>query len=115
MFPNVTSAFLNWTSSVQMKVISKSAVDFELQEGTVAVVTFEAVIEAMKSKDVERKPENERLWKWWDMWTTTKVEADSVIQDPDGVQFRVQKVNDWGQGGFYICELTEQPVNLDQP
>lgn len=112
MFPQVASVFFNWTSTVQMKVINKQPVDFELFEDTVAVVTFDAVVQPMHSKDVNRKPENERIWKWWTMWSTVDFEIDTVIQDPDGVQFRIRSTTDWGQGGFFIAEMTEQPVGL---
>lgn len=112
MFPNVSSVFFNWTSTVQMKVINKEAVDFELVEDTLGIDTFEAVIQALSPKEVQRKPENERIWKWWEMWSTTHIEKDTVIQDPNGVEFRVQSTQDWSQGGFYHSELTEQPRGL---
>lgn len=112
MFPQVSSVFLNWLETVQMKVISKQPVDFELQEDVLAVPTLDMVLQAMSPKEVQRKPENERIWKWWDGWTTTLVEADAVLQDPDGVEFRVTAVNDWSQGGFYKVDMVEQPKNL---
>lgn len=112
MFPQVQSVFFNWTESVQMKVIHQEPVDYELYEDVKGVLFFDAVLQAMKSRDVMRKPENERIWKWWTMWSTTKVEIDTVIQDPNGVQFRVQSIEDWSQGGFYKTELTEQPNGL---
>lgn len=112
MFPQVSSVFFNWTDAIQMKVIKKEAVDFELFEGTLAVVEFEAVIQAMKSKDVDRKPENERIWKWWNMWSTENFPSDTVVQDPDGVQFRIQRTTDWSRGGFYVAEMTEQPRGM---
>ena len=112
MFPQVSSVFMNWTSQVQMRVVRKVAVDFEMVPDTLGVDTFEAVIQAMKPRDVERKPEGLRQWKWWDLWTTTNVPADTVLQDPDGVEFRVQSVTDWSQGGFFHIEMTEQPRNL---
>lgn len=113
MMPQLSSAFFNWQSAIQMKVINKKAVDFELQEDVAAVVTFDAVIQAMKSRDVDRKSEGERTWKWWTMWSETKVQIDTTIQDPDGVEFKVQSVENWAQGGFYKYELTEQPKGLD--
>lgn len=112
MFPQVSSVFFNWTSTVQMQIIKKVATDFELQEDIQGIVTFDAVIQAMKAREVMRKPENERIWKWWTMWSQRRIEIDTVIQDPNGVQFRVQSIEDWSQGGFYKSELTEQPKGL---
>lgn len=114
MFPQVQSVFLNWTSTVQMQIVEKEAVDFEMQPDILNIKTFEAVIQAQKPQVVQRKPENLRIWKWWDMWTTEFIPSDTVIQDPDGIRYRVQSTNDWSQGGFYHAELTEQPNDLDQ-
>lgn len=109
-FPNVSAVFAGWTSPVQMKVISKTAQDFELNEETLAVVEYEAVMQPMPPQKVDRKPEGERIWKWWESWSVTRLQPDTVVQDQDGVQFKVQSVQDWGQGGFFHYELTEQPV-----
>lgn len=107
--PQVSSVFFNWTSPVQMKVISTLPVDFEAQDNVLDVVTFEAVVQAMRSKEIDRKPENERSWKWWDMWSTVSFPDNTVVQDPDGLQFRIRKTTDWSQAGFFHVEMTEQP------
>lgn len=109
MWPQVQSVFLNWMDTVQMKVIKQAVVDFEPQDDVLAVLTFDAVIQAISPKVVSRKPENERAWKWWEMWTTVKIESDTVIQDPNGAVFRVASTQDWSQGGFFHSEMTEQP------
>lgn len=113
MFPNVSSVFFNWTESVQMKVIKQGVSDFEPLDEVVGVLTFEAVLQPLHAKIVQRKPENERAWKWWEMWATTEIQSDTIIQDPDGTQFRVQSTRDWSQGGFFHSEITEQPDGLD--
>lgn len=95
-----------------MQIISKQAVDFEMQPDVLAVEVFEAVIQPMPPKKVERKPENERIWKWWEIWSQTHLQIDTVIQDPNGRQFRVQNTRDWGQADYFHSEITEQPVDL---
>lgn len=112
MFPQVSSVFFNWTNAVQMRVVRKVAVDFEMEPDTLGVDTFEAVVQAMKSRDVDRKPEGLREWKWWTMWSVVRLPADTVVQDMNGVEFRVQSVEDWSQGGFYKTDMTEQPRGL---
>lgn len=109
MFPNVSSAFFNWTESVQMKIIRSGVSDFEPDDTVVAVVEFEAVIQPLHAKIIQRKPEDQRAWKWWEMWSTTHIQTNTTIQDPDGVVYRVQSTQDWSQGGFYHSELTEIP------
>jgi hypothetical protein len=110
MFPNVMSVFSGWTSPVQMKIVNKKAIDFEAEEQVLLVVGFEAVMQPMPPQKVDRKPENLRVWKWWEMWSTTKVQADTDLQDQNGVVFRIQSVQDWSQAGYFKYELTEKPV-----
>lgn len=115
MFPQVQNVFLNWLSTTQLKVIQKLPVDFELQEDTLAVITVDMVLQAMSPEKIQRKPEDQRTWKFWDGWSTERVQLDATLQDPDGRQFKVESMNDWSQGGFFHYELLEQPFNLDQP
>lgn len=112
MMPQVSSAFLNWTSAVQMKVINIKAVDFEAQEQTLSIPVLEMVIQHQSPQRVERKPEGERKWKWLDAWCKDKIILDTQLQDPDGSQYRVQAVYDWSQGGFWHAELVQTPAGL---
>ncbi len=95
-----------------MKIIVKTPADFEVFEDTTGIVTFPAMLVPMKAREVNRKPEGERSWRWVSMWSTTKVEIDTVLQGPDGIEYRVQGITDWSQGGFYETDLTEQPRGL---
>lgn len=97
-----------------MQIIKQVPVDFESDEVIKGIVSFEAVIQAMSPREVQRKPEGERRWKFWDMWSTIYIQPDTVIQDPNGIQYRVQSTQDWSQGGFFKSDLVEQPINLDQ-
>lgn len=108
MIPNVSSAFNGWTAPVQLKLVDRKAVDFEAVESTLDVVHFEAVMQPMPPQKVDRKPEGIRAWRWWEAWSTTKIEKDSVVQDMNGVQYRIQSVQDWGQGGYFHYDMTEQ-------
>ncbi len=112
MLPQMASTFLNWEESVQMEVITKKPVAFESVENVDAILTLEMVLRAMSPQKVNRKPEGERIWKWWDGLSDTCVEKDTVVQDPDGRQFRVDSVYDWAQAGFYAFELVQQPYGL---
>lgn len=110
MIPNVMSALNNWTTPVQMRLVSRVAVDFEAVENVLAINGFEAVMEPMPSQKVDRKPEGERSWKWWEVWSTTKLVTDDVVQDQDGLQFRVQSVTDWSQAGYYEYSMVQKPI-----
>ena len=110
MFPQMGSVMFGWSEAVQMKIIKKVAVDFESQEDVLAVTTIDMMLQVMKARDVDRKPEGERIWKWWVGWSTTKVEKDTILQDPEGKQYRVTSDEDWSQAGFYKVDLAQQPI-----
>lgn len=109
MMPNVSSVFSNWTSPVQLRVVVKRADDFQLREDVMQIAPFEAVMQPMKAQSVDRKPEGVRQWRWWEAWTQQELAPDAVVQDQDGLQFRVQAKTNWAQGGFFHYEMTEQP------
>lgn len=95
-----------------MKVINTTAVDFEAQENVLGVPTLEMVIQHMSPQKVDRKPEDQRRWRWLDAWCKEKILIDTQLQDPDGVEYRVQSVTDWSQGGFWKAELVQTPAGL---
>lgn len=113
MFPQLQSMFLNWDQAVQMKVLNKTAVDFEVQEVVLGIPVIDMMLQVMKARDVDRKPENIRHWKFWNGWSETKVPLDTRMQDPEGLEYIVNAVTDWGQSGFYIYDLVQQPFSLD--
>lgn len=115
MIPQLAVGLLGWTIPVQLRVVSTTAVDFEPVEQVLDVVWFDASMQALSPKAVNRKPEGERIWKWWEAWTTKKIADDSVVQDQDGTQYRVRSSTDWSQAGFYHYEMTEQPKPKPEP
>jgi len=112
MIPQVASSFLGWGFTVDMKVVRTTPVDFEPSVEVLNVVSVQGSLQPMKPRDVQRKPEGERTWRWFTFWSTSKPEIDTVLQSPDGVTYRVQSVEDWSQAGFWKSELTQQPAGL---
>lgn len=109
MMPRMGSVVAGWGSMVQMKVIRQRAADFEVADDVLAVETIYMQITVMKARDVDRKPEGERIWKWWSGITTSTVGKDTILQDPEGIEYRVADTRDWSQAGLFLCDLVEQP------
>lgn len=109
MFPQMASVLNGWTKPSQMREVTQSAVDFEVSETVIAIVWFDVQLTPMSAQKVDRKPENLRAWKWWEAYTTENIKPDTVVEDFEGMQFRVQEKYDWEQAGFFRYELTEQP------
>ena len=110
MMPNMANGLLNWGSSVQLLIVNTTLVDYEAAQEILQAPTITMMITAMSPRRVQYKEEGERRWKWLEGRSTTKVEADTQLQDPDGVQYRIRAVTDWGQAGFYVYEMTEMPA-----
>ena len=113
MFPQLQNVMANWTEPIQMKILNKTAVDFEVQEVVLGVPVIDMMLQVMKARDVDRKPEGERFWKWMTGWSETKVPKDTRMQDPEGLEYIVGAITDWGQSGFYVYDLVQQPKGLD--
>ena len=102
-----------WGRRVQLAVIGKQIDDFELAETTLLVRNFVGIFQPMKPREVAINPEGQRKWKWWEVHSTFKLEADFVVQDAAGLQYRVREVYDWSQAGFYHYSMTEQPNTVN--
>jgi IS30 family transposase len=98
-----------WGKTVQMKVIYTQAVDFEAVDDVLSIKTIYMQLTPMKSEDVSRKPEGLRIYKWFHGITTAKVGKDTVLQGPDGIEYRVDDMNDWSDSGFTECDIVQQP------
>jgi hypothetical protein len=113
MLPNVSTVLQNWTNATMTRVIDKAAVDFEVKETGVRTKTFEAMLTPMPPQKVDRKPEGDRVWMWWDCLTTELLNLDDQVQDDQGRVFKVSTRADWSRAGYYAYDLQEQPV--DEP
>ncbi len=111
-FPNVSEAFWDWTDTVTFKVLRTTVADFEVVEVPINDVTFEGALEPTKPRDLLIKPENQRNWKWWDMYTTFSLAPGEEIQDPSGSTFRVMSKRNWGNAGYFQYDLLQDPSVL---
>jgi len=108
-FPNVSDAFWDWTSPVIFKLVTTTIADYEVTEVPLNDVSFDAVLEPLNPRKLMVKPENQRTWKWWTMWTTFSLQVGQVVQDPSGSQFRIMSQSDWRNGGHLEYEVVQDP------
>lgn len=108
-FPDVSDAFWDWTTPVQFILINTVIADFEVAEAEQNAQTFNAVLEPLNPRKLMVKPENQRRWKWWTVWSTFKLQGGQVIQDPEGLQYRIMSVTDWRNGGHLEYEAVQAP------
>lgn len=108
--PDVSEAFWDLTMPIQLRIVGKATEDFEVVEKFAAPITFQGIFEPLDATRLLVKPEGQRSWKWWSLFTTQPLTLDWIIQDMSSVKFRVMQKTDWNSGGYLQYELRENPV-----
>ena len=103
-------AFSGWNHRNQFALVAKAAVDFDVVETKANVVWFSGTFQPLPSRRLLLKPEGQRSWKWWTLWTATKLNLDDVVKDKCNKQYRVMSSDDWDAAGYYCYELLEQAI-----
>jgi len=108
-FPNVLSTLRRWNQTIQLQIVKKAVEDFDVKETSVTCQTIIAVIQPTPAQKLLLKPEGQRQWKWWEIWSESKLKLDWILKDDAGKHYRVMEVSDWSNGGFYNYQLAEAP------
>jgi hypothetical protein len=106
---DVSEAFWGFTSPVQFRLVTPGIVDHEVEQLLTNAKTVDGVLEPLTHQRLAIKPEGQRNWQWWTLWTTTHLSNGDVLVDPAGLKFQVQTRADWRSGGFLEYEVTEKP------
>lgn len=112
MFPSMRDVLSGFTRRNQFAVVTKTVSDFEAVESKAAVAWFSGSFQPLPSQRLTLKPEGQRTWKWWTLWTTQKLKLDDVVKDRCNKEYRVLSVSDWFEAGYYQYDLAEQPIGL---
>jgi len=108
--PNVRQALRGWGHPIMLARVQKGVSDFSVVESVAPYQTYAAVIQPTPPQAIAIKPEGQRQWKWWTIWTKDLLELDWVLRDGEGKVYRVMERSDWSQGGFYSYQLAEAPI-----
>lgn len=107
--PYLGNALIGWTTKTDITVITQTVVNHETVEAgttTIKDVNFQP----MPAAKVNRKPEEQRTWKWWSIIIKSKtvlLKTDDKIKDSSGKTFRIESANDWRESGFSKYEAIE--------
>lgn len=106
--PNVSGALRGWMTTRSVVVITKSIVNFQVVETPAPAVSMKMNIQPMPPEKVNRKPEEQRGWKWWTIWVQhgplLKVDDKITV---DSKTYRIEVVKDWTEGGYQEYEAVE--------
>lgn len=107
--PNLRRAVRGWVKTQTAQVTTQSIVNHRPTE-TTSSITAKMNFQPMPPAQVNRKPEEQRTWKWWSIIIQSKtvlLKTDDIIVDENGLSLRVEKANDWRTSGFSKYEARE--------
>ncbi len=105
--PDVSEAFDGIGAMVKLRVVAKAVSDYEIVEKEQTPIIFYGVmIPILQKMDV--KPEGQRKWKGWTVFTQQMLELDWMIEDPFGAKFRVSDREQWGS--YLRYTVLENPL-----
>jgi len=110
MLPDMSDALSGFGKRIQLAVISKAKVDYDVTETKILTEWFTAIAQPITPQQLRIKPEGQRTWKWWTVWTTKALKLDDEVKDNSDRQYRVMDVTDWSEAGYRKYELTEKPI-----
>ncbi len=107
--PYLAGALKGWTKKTPVKIITQTVVD-----GDVIPVptdkTYSINLQPMPAATVNRKPPEQRTWKWWSIILrdrTALLKTDDIMVAPSGLRFKIQSASDWRTSGFTKYEAIE--------
>ena len=107
--PYLAGALKGWTRPIVCLVVVKSVVDHQVVE-TPSQITLDINYQPMPASQVNRKPEEQRTWKWWTLIIknpTIQLKVDDVVTI-GSLTFRFQSgLSYWTTSGFSVCEAIE--------
>jgi hypothetical protein len=99
-FPLVFEALGDFSTKAQFAIVKRDVNNFNVIETVQSVDYFDCILQPIPLTKLIVRPEGERKWKWFKMWTTQNLELDSYVMDKSGKQYRIMWKGDWSQGGF---------------
>ncbi len=106
--PNVSGVVTRFASNIVFRFARKQVVDGILSETEIAEKVVRGSIQPIPPRKLLIKPEGQRSWRWWTLWTKQPLPIDVIVVDDKGVEYRAMSISDYSRnGGFYEVELAE--------
>lgn len=106
--PNVSGALRGWTKKIPVIIIFQEIVDHKKVESESPAVKLEINLQPMPFEQIEKKPEEQRSWKWYSLWVRfgalLKTDDKIIIEN---VKYRIMKSGNWRDGGYQFYEVIE--------
>ena len=105
--PDVSMALQDWEEELVWIPVDKTESDFQTAEKPIMPRRILGVVQPIPQRALLVKPEGQRSWNWFTVWTKENLRIDDKIENSCGRMYRVMKESDWQQGGYREFELTE--------
>jgi len=111
MMPNLSNAVRRFEETIQFTIVKKTVTDGDVAEASQVkpALLFEGQLQPLHPQALLVKPEGQRHFKWWTLFTDLKLEVDWIVKDEHGLIYRVMDVTDWHAGDFMTYQLIEGP------
>jgi len=116
MLPLMNEATDGLTQQIQFAIINSISDDGDVVETVKAVNYFQGSLQPLHPRRLLIKPEGERRWKWWQLWTRQEIPVGNYVRDVQGKQYKVMSKADWSQADYQEYEIIQSPtVGLGAP
>lgn len=104
----MADALAGWGTRITFKLAQKVIADFEAVEKPITDVRFNGVLEPIPPRKLMVKPEGERNWKWYTMWSRRLIPNGETVIDDRGLSYRIMSNSPWRHGGFNEYEMVQE-------
>ncbi|MBD3283540.1 hypothetical protein GF396_04530 [Candidatus Pacearchaeota archaeon] len=106
--PNLSRVLRGWVKKTVCTIVTKTIVNHKVTT-TETNVTLEVNKQPVPPQRVDKKPEEQRQWKWWNII----IRNGSVLLKPDdkiiidNITYNVMNISNWTESGFQKYECVE--------
>jgi uncharacterized repeat protein (TIGR02543 family) len=106
--PNLSGAIRGWTKKTAVLLVTKTVVNAKIIQ-TATEVILDMNLQPLQPEKVNRKPEEQRAWKWYSLLTkklSATLSIDNIVII-NNIRYRVESVQNWQDAGFRRYECIE--------
>jgi hypothetical protein len=108
MIPDVSEALWDWTDAIELRLLQKGTTDYQASKTLLDLPSFQGHLQPTPPTKLWVKPEGQRTWQWWMLYTTEDLPGGSELVTRDGKQFKVMSKTAWPNVKMY--ELVQMPI-----
>lgn len=105
--PYMKNTLRGWVKPTSVKLVIQSVINHKTVSTETSTI-LKLNKQPLKASIVERKPPEQRTWKWWSI-----IVKDGILLKTDdviiiaGLRYKIQSARDWTESGFQKYEAIE--------